>query len=260
MKVLVFGATGSARSVLRVCLSAPAVEEARAITRRPLTLADGKLRGFVHADYLDYAAVEKAFAASTPASSAWGSPSRRCSGEAEYRKITHDFALAAVRALKLHSPGAVFHFISGQGARLDSRMMWARVKAETERDLMDFTDRSAGARPSSTARPGERAAALPGDPPAAPPAQGVPRLLRGGRGHRARHAPGDDRGDPRADHRERPRSATSRPVRASACAESLFPCRKAFHPGSAHTYHYTYLAAPRSAISRDLELRRSPGV
>jgi uncharacterized protein YbjT (DUF2867 family) len=37
MKILVFGATGSAGgSVLRVCLSAPAVEEVRAIVRRPL--------------------------------------------------------------------------------------------------------------------------------------------------------------------------------------------------------------------------------
>ena len=29
------------------------------------------------------------------------------------------------------------HFISGGGTRLDSRFMWARVKAETERDLME---------------------------------------------------------------------------------------------------------------------------
>jgi len=57
------------------------------------------------------------------------------SGEAEYRRITHDFALAAARALKARSPAAAFHFVSARGARLDSRMMWARVKAETERDL-----------------------------------------------------------------------------------------------------------------------------
>ena len=34
----------------------------------------------------------------------------------------------------------MFHFLSGQGAALDSRMMWARVKAETERDLGNVTD------------------------------------------------------------------------------------------------------------------------
>lgn len=62
MKILVFGATGSAGgSVLRACLSSPAVEEVRAIVRRPLSLAHGKLRVFVHGDFLDYAAVEEAF-------------------------------------------------------------------------------------------------------------------------------------------------------------------------------------------------------
>ena len=36
----------------------------------------------------------------------------------------------------MNSPSAAFHFISGAGAALDSRFMWARVKAETERDLL----------------------------------------------------------------------------------------------------------------------------
>ncbi len=138
MKVLIFGATGSAGgSVLRACLAAPAVEEARAITRRPLKLTDGKLRGFVHEDYLDYAAVAEAFAGVDACLFCLGISVSQVSGEEEYRRITHDFALAAAAALRRHSPEAVFHFISGQGARLDSRMMWARVKAETERDLLD---------------------------------------------------------------------------------------------------------------------------
>ena len=58
------------------------------------------------------------------------------SGEAEYRRITHDMAMAAAGALASNSPSAAFHFISGRGASLTSGQMWARVKAETERDLM----------------------------------------------------------------------------------------------------------------------------
>jgi uncharacterized protein YbjT (DUF2867 family) len=141
MKVLLFGATGSAGgSVLRACLNNPAVEEVRAITRRPLKLADGKLRGFVHNDFLEYGAVAEAFDGVDACLFCLGISASQVSGEAEYRKITHDFALAAAGALQLRSPGAVFHFISGQGAGLDSRMMWARVKAETERDLIALTD------------------------------------------------------------------------------------------------------------------------
>lgn len=141
MKVLVFGATGSAGgSVLRLCLSTPWVEEVHAITRRPLALAHDKLRVFVHQDFLDYGASAEAFISVDACLFCLGISVTQVSGEAEYRRITHDFALAAADTLRLHSPEAAFHFISGQSARLDSRMMWARVKAETERDLIERVD------------------------------------------------------------------------------------------------------------------------
>ena len=41
---------------------------------------------------------------------------------------------------KAKSPGAAFHYISGQGTRADSRMFWSRVKAQTEHDLMELVD------------------------------------------------------------------------------------------------------------------------
>ncbi|HEX6372834.1 MAG TPA: NAD(P)H-binding protein [Longimicrobium sp.] len=138
MKVLVFGATGAAGgSVLRACLDSPHVDEARAIVRRPLPVTHQKLRIFIHRDFLDYDAVAEAFAGIDACFWCLGISVRQVAGEAEYRAITHDFALAAARMLRRHSPAAAFHFISGQGTRLDSRMMWARVKAETERGLMD---------------------------------------------------------------------------------------------------------------------------
>jgi uncharacterized protein YbjT (DUF2867 family) len=138
MNVLVFGATGSAGgSVLRACLAAPDVREVRAVARRPLNVSHEKLREFVHRDFLDYAGLEDAFAGVDACLFCLGISATQVSGEAEYRRITHDFALAAARALAANSPGAAFHFVSGQGAGLGSRFMWARVKAETERDLME---------------------------------------------------------------------------------------------------------------------------
>ncbi len=138
MKILIFGATGSAGgSVLRACLASPAVEEVRAVVRRPLSLADPKLRVFVHDDYLDYSRVADAFAGVDACLFCLGISATQVSGEAEYRRITHDFALAAAGALRAGSPAAAFHFVSGQGTNAGSRLMWARVKGETERDLMD---------------------------------------------------------------------------------------------------------------------------
>lgn len=137
MTILLFGATGSAGgSVLRVCLASPAVTEVRAIVRRATGLVDPKLREIVHADYLDFAGITEAFAGVDACLYCLGISVMQVSGEAEYRKITHDFAMAAARMLRRQSPLAQFQFTSGKSAGLTSRQMWARVKAETERDLI----------------------------------------------------------------------------------------------------------------------------
>ena len=134
MKIVVLGATGSAGgSVLRVCLAASHVTEVRAIVRRPLDLSHPKLREFTHGNFEDFTAAAEAFAGLDACFYCLGKSVRQVSGEAEYRTITHDYALAAARALRQQSPAAAFHFISGAGTALDSRFMWARVKAETER-------------------------------------------------------------------------------------------------------------------------------
>ena len=141
MKVVIFGASGTAGGgVVSACLSDPSVEEARAVTRSPLSVNDDKLRAFPHKDYLDYAAVSEAFISVDACFYCLGVSATQVSGEQEYRRITYDFALAAARMLKLQSPDAVFHFISGRSTALNSRFMWARVKAEAERDLMSLTN------------------------------------------------------------------------------------------------------------------------
>lgn len=137
LSVLIFGATGSAGgSVLQECLAADAVRAVRAIVRRPLDLRHPKLTTVVHQDYEHYDAVASAFAGMDVCLYCLGKSVSQVEGEAAYRRLTHDFALAAATALRAASPEAVFHFISGRSTALDSRFMWARVKAETERDLL----------------------------------------------------------------------------------------------------------------------------
>jgi uncharacterized protein YbjT (DUF2867 family) len=140
MKVLIFGASGSAGgSVLRACFSSPAVKEIRAITRRPLRFTHKKLRVFIHGDYLNYELVEEAFVDVDACLFCLGISAAQVSGE-EYRRITHDFALTAASTLRIHSPTALFHFISGKGTSMNSHFMWARVKAQAEHDLMELVN------------------------------------------------------------------------------------------------------------------------
>jgi uncharacterized protein YbjT (DUF2867 family) len=141
MKVLLFGATGSAGGcVIRMCLAHPGVEEVRAITRRPLALTHPKLSVVIHTNYQDYAPVAAAMRGVDACLYCLGISVSQVSGEAEYRTITRDFAVAAARALAAQSPQATFHFLSGRGASVDSRFMWARVKGETERELMELVE------------------------------------------------------------------------------------------------------------------------
>ena len=131
MKFLVFGATGTAGSgILRACLASSAVREVRVVARRAPAETHEKMTVFLHDDYLDYAKVGRAFEDVNACLYALGKSVGQTSGEAEYRRITHDFAMAAARQLRTSSPAAVMHFVSGQSTRLDSRFMWARVKAE----------------------------------------------------------------------------------------------------------------------------------
>lgn len=141
MKILLFGATGSAGgSVLRVCLADPRVEEVRAIVRRPVPLEHEKLRVFLQKDFQDYTGAEAAFAGVDACLFCLGISVTQVSGEEEYRRIMYSFPVAAAKALRAQSPGATFHLLTGQGTSLSSRFMWARVKAETEREVMELVD------------------------------------------------------------------------------------------------------------------------
>ncbi len=122
--------------MLKTCLDSASVNSVRAITRRPLALGHPKLTTVLHTDFEHYEGIAEAFTGIDLCLYCLGKSVSQVEGEAAYRRLTHDFAMAAASALKAANPDAVFHFISGSGASLDSRFMWARVKAETERDLL----------------------------------------------------------------------------------------------------------------------------
>jgi len=140
MKILLFGATGSAGgAVLEACLNASIVDEVRAITRRPLIDTSPKLRTYLHNDFLNFATAEEAFRSIDACLFCLGVSSTQVSQE-EYRTISYSYPLAAANMVKAKSPGAVFHYISGRGTHAGSRMSWARVKAQAEHDLIELAD------------------------------------------------------------------------------------------------------------------------
>lgn len=137
MKTVLYGGTGMiGRGVLRELCARPDVTDVVAVGRSPLEGADAKVRSLVLKDLTDYTGVGDAFANVDAVFFCLGVSSSGLS-EAEYRKVTVDFTLAAANAIHARSPQAVFCFISGAGtdASEKGRTMWARVKGEAENAL-----------------------------------------------------------------------------------------------------------------------------
>lgn len=125
MKVILFGSTGMVgQGVLRECLRDAGVTEVVAVVRSPTGHPHSKLREIVHRDFNDFSALR------LDADACFWCLGVSSSGmtETDYTRITHDYTVAAARALV--GPAMTWIFVSGAGA--DSNVMWARVKKKTE--------------------------------------------------------------------------------------------------------------------------------
>ncbi len=136
MKIILFGATGMIGSgALIECLDNPGVERVLAVLRRPTGRTHDKLDELIVEDFSDYAAVEADLTGYDACLFCLGVSAAGMS-EAKYRRITYDFAVAAGEVLVRLNPGMRMCFVSGAGTDLQSRQMWARVKAEAEAALL----------------------------------------------------------------------------------------------------------------------------
>jgi hypothetical protein len=138
MKIVLFGASGMiGQGVLRECLADPGVTAVVSVGRRATGTAHPKLREVVHGDLGDLTAIEHEFDGVDACFDCLGVSSAGMR-EADYRRVTYDYALAAGRALVKHSPAAVLVFVTGAGTDStgQGRSMWARVKGQTENALL----------------------------------------------------------------------------------------------------------------------------
>ncbi|MFF9017212.1 NAD(P)H-binding protein [Streptomyces sp. NPDC014870] len=137
MNVLLFGATGMVgQGVLRACLLDDRVTSVTAVVRGPLATEHPKLRTLIREDFTDFTDVADEFADIDACFFCLGVTSAG-KGEDEYRRITHDYTLAAARALPA-DPRLTFVYVSGEGTDSTERgrRMWARVKGRTENELL----------------------------------------------------------------------------------------------------------------------------
>jgi uncharacterized protein YbjT (DUF2867 family) len=140
VKVILFGATGMlGQGALRACLRDEGVSDVLAIGRSPTGRQDAKLREIRHEDFADFSTIAAEFDGCDACLFCLGVSSVGMS-EADYRRVTYDYTLAAARTIAERSPNATFLYVSG--ARTDSsargRSMWARVKGETENALLEL--------------------------------------------------------------------------------------------------------------------------
>ncbi|MCX5010207.1 epimerase [Streptomyces sp. NBC_00555] len=140
MKVILFGATGMiGRGVLRECLRDDTVTGVLAIGRTPLGVTHPKLRERVQEDPSDLSAPDLDLAAYDACFFCLGVSSVGMKEEA-YRRVTHDLTLAVARPLAAANPRLTFVYVSGVGTDStgQGRSMWARVKGQTENDLLEL--------------------------------------------------------------------------------------------------------------------------
>jgi uncharacterized protein YbjT (DUF2867 family) len=146
MKVVIFGATGMVgQGVLRECLLAPDVESVLSVGRNPTGQRHDKLREIIHRDFTDFGPIQAELTGHDACFFCLGVSSVGMN-EADYRRITYDFTLAAARVLAARNPSMTFVYVSGAGTG-NGRSMWSRVKAATENALVAMPFRAYAFRP-----------------------------------------------------------------------------------------------------------------
>jgi uncharacterized protein YbjT (DUF2867 family) len=149
VNVILFGGTGMVGSgALRELLLDPGVERVLLVGRRPSGRTEPKIRELVLPDLSDFSALAEVAAEYDACFFCLGVTAAGMS-EADYRKVTYDLTLAAAEALAGARPAMTFVYVSGEGSDSTEkgRVMWARVRGETENALLRLPLRTYVLRP-----------------------------------------------------------------------------------------------------------------
>src|SRR5271154_6813402 len=132
------------QGVLRECLLDPEVESVLAIGRSSTGQQHQKLHEIVQKDLLDLPATEGRLSGYDACFFCLGVSSAGMDEQA-YRRVTYDLTISVAVTLAKLNPAMTFIYVSG--ANTDStergRMMWSRVKGQTENALLRMPFRAA---------------------------------------------------------------------------------------------------------------------
>lgn len=140
MKVVLFGATGMVgQAVLRECLLDDRIESVLVVGRSALAIDHPRVTQVVHEDFLDLSSLTLHLAGLDACFFCLGVSANGMS-EPAYRRVTYFITMAAARELADQNPDLRFLYISGAGTDSTERgrLMWARVKGETENAVLSL--------------------------------------------------------------------------------------------------------------------------
>jgi uncharacterized protein YbjT (DUF2867 family) len=138
LSVIITGATGMVgEGALHEALLHPDVERVLVINRKPCGVSHPKLKEIVHSNFHDLASIESELTRYNACFFCLGVSSVGLKEE-KYRQLTYDLTLHFAETLARHNSDMTFCYVSGKGtdSSEQGRLMWARVKGETENDLM----------------------------------------------------------------------------------------------------------------------------
>ena len=138
IRAIITGTTGMVgEGVLHECLLSEDVESVLVINRKPCGITNPKLKEIIHADFFDLSAIENDLSGYNACYFCLGVSSIGMK-EPEYTRLTYTLTMHVAGTLIRYNNDMVFCYVSG--AATDStekgNSMWARVKGETENDLM----------------------------------------------------------------------------------------------------------------------------
>ncbi len=149
MRVIIFGGTGMVgRAVLLACLADATVERVLLVGRSPVEVDDPKVVQIVHSDFLDFGSIAPELAGYDACFFCLGVSAGGMT-EPAYRRVTYFLTMAAGRELAAQNPAMRFLYISGAGTDSTERgrLMWARVKGETENAVLSLPFQGYALRP-----------------------------------------------------------------------------------------------------------------